>query len=88
MLCVDTVESVIYTQAHVRTRVGAGTRFCESRPAHGSTDHQTWPLDTGRGDLSVTMTPTEDGVRQMDGWIFTLDTRGVPSLRIIFIEES
>ena len=55
---------MIYTQAHVRTRVGAGTRFCESRPA----DQQTWPLDTGRGDLSVTMTPTEDGVRQMDGY--------------------
>ena len=36
----------------------------------------------------MTMTPTEDGVRQMDGWIFTLDTRGVPSLRIIFIEAS
>ena len=85
MCYADTVESVmIYTQAHVRTRVGAGTRFCESRPA----DQQTWPLDTGRGDLSVTMTPTEDGVRQMDGWIFTLDTRGVPSLRIIFVEES
>ena len=73
MQIADTVECDA-TQAHVRTRVVAGTRFCESRPAHGSTDQQTADLATGRGDLSV----TEDGVRQMDGWILTLDTRGVP----------